>query len=131
MTNMTSVKSVKFKTGNGDREIEKAGVMQMARIDGHSKPHVLAKPAYYDPSMPINIAPTGPMDHYHHRAVIHQNGQMFILKKPIKLDQRDILVRGRLTKSLLYRWDTKKDKPLRVNQRYVPSGVPKTESMLG
>jgi len=131
MTNMTNVRTVKFKTGNGDREIEKAGIMQMARIDGQSKHHVLAKTAYYDPSMPINIAPTGPMDHFHNRAIIHQNGQMFILKKPVRLDTKDILVRGRLTKSLLYRWDTKNDKPLPVNRKYVPSGVPKRERILG
>jgi len=131
MTNMSDVKLVKFKTGNGERKIDKAGVMQMRRIDGKGHTHIVYKHAYYDPHMPINIAPTGSLDHFNHRAIVHQNGQLFILRDPVPIPQGKVLVRGRLTKSLLYRWDTEQDKPLPIHQRYVPKGAPSKEPTLG
>lgn len=131
LQNVIGVKGVKFKTGNGERRIDKAGIMKIMRVDGMGKTHWLAKQAYYDPSMPINIIPTGSIDHFHKRAIIHQNGQLFILMKPVRFPQRQVLVRGRLTKSLLYRWDTEKDTPLPLHKRYVPSGAPAAEPKLG
>ena len=131
MTNMTNVKRVKFKTGNGERKISKGGLMQMCRVDGRGQKHCVSKHAYYDPLMPINIAPTGTIDHFHKRSIIHQNGQMFILKNPVNFIESDVLVRGRLTQSLLYRWDTEQDKPLPIHTRYVPKGAPKRETSLG
>ena len=128
MSEMKKVAKVSFSTGNGTREIERAGKMCLPRVDGRGGVHVLCKNAYYDPLMPINVAPTGPMDHYYDRAVLHQNGQMFILKGALPVKEADILVRGRLTKALLYRWDTNKDSKLDVNRRYTPKGVPLKEN---
>jgi len=131
MSNMTSVKLVKFRTGNGERKIDQAGDMQVCRIDGKGRKHTLVKHAYYDPIMPINIIPTGNLDHFHHRSIVHQNGQLFILKDPIPIPQGKVMVRGRLTKSLLYRWDTEQDKSLDIHTRYVPKGAPTQEPVLG
>jgi len=131
MSDMSSVKLVKFKTGNGERKIDKAGVMQIRRIDGKGQTHTVSKHAYYDPFMPINIVPTGSMDHFNKRSIVHQNGQLFILRDPIPIPQGKVLVRGRLTKSLLYRWDDEQDKPLPFDKRYVPKGAPTREPTLG
>jgi len=131
LQNVIGVKGVKFKTGNGERRIDKAGIMKIMRVDGVGKAHWLAKQAYYDPLMPINIIPTGSIDHFHRRAILHQNGQLFILSKPVKFPQRQVLVRGRLTKSLLYRWDNENDMPLPMHKRYVPLGAPTVEPKLG
>jgi len=128
---VTEVKGVKFKTGNGERKIERAGMMKIMRIDGEGETHWIEKQAYYDPHMPINIIPTGSIDHFHKRSIIHQNGQLFILKKPVRFPQNQVLVRGRLTKSLLYRWDNDKDSPLPIHRRYMPKGAPVTEPNLG
>ena len=105
--------------------------MCLTRVDGEGKSHEMCKDAFYDPHMPINVAPTGPMDHFHERAVIHQNGQMFILKGALPLKESDILVRGRLTSSLLYRWDTQKDRKLDPSKRYIPKGAPDRENKAG
>jgi len=73
-----------------------------------------------DTRLPVNIASTGRMDHIHHRSVIHQNGQLVILRRPVSIDENDVLVRGRLMSTLLYRWDDEFDTPLNINQRYAP-----------
>jgi len=107
-------------TGNGECKITKEGTASLTRINGRGKPALVQKEMLLDTRVPANIVSTENMDFVHHRAVIHQNGQMVILKHPIPIRESDILVRGRLTPGMLYRWDDEYDKPLDVNSRYDP-----------
>jgi len=117
-----SVTPVSLITGNGECQIAQEGTARVTRINGQGKPIMVSRPMLLDTRLPVNIASTGRMDHIHHRSIIHQNGQMVILKDPIRINEKDVLVRGRLMSTLLYRWDDEKDEPLDVNVRYVPPG---------
>ena len=116
-----SVPPVKLVTGNGECEIEQEGTARVTRINGQGKPVTASRPMLLDPRLPVNIASTGRMDHVHHRSIIHQNGQMVILKRPIRIDEDSVLVRGRLLSTLLYRWDDEFDTPLDINERFTPA----------
>jgi hypothetical protein len=118
---------VSLITGNGECEITRMGVANLTRIDGNGKPVLVQKDMLLDTRVPANIVSTGNMDYVHHRAIVHQNGQMVILKYPIPIRERDILVRGRLTSGMLYRWDDEYDKPLNVNSRYDPKTTKRGE----
>jgi hypothetical protein len=115
-----TIPPVRLTTGNGECEVDQEGIARMTRIDGEGKPVTVSRPMLLDTRLPVNIASTGKMDHVHHRSIIHQNGQMVILKHPILIDERAILVRGRLMPTMLYRWDDEYDVPLDVNVRYEP-----------
>ena len=118
---------VSLITGNGESVVNKKGQARLTRVDGSGKPVLVKKEMLYDPNVPVNIVSTGHMDHVHHRSIIHQNGQLLILKHPIKVDEDDVIVRGRLTPGLLYRWDTEHDTPLDINERFYPKERQKRE----
>jgi len=111
---------VNLITGNGESVVRQKGQARLTRVDGRGKPMLVKKEMLYDPNVPVNIVSTGHMDHVHHRSIIHQNGQLLILKHPIRVKEEYVIVRGRLTPGLLYRWDTEHDTPLNINERFYP-----------
>jgi len=120
LTDVDEIDPVELLTGNGERELSKSGRARLTVIDGKGRPRAVEKKMLLDTTLPVSIVSTGQMDHRHNRSVIHQNGQLVILKHPIHINESDILVRGRLTKSMIYRWDDEYDEPLKVNERYDP-----------
>ena len=124
---MKETEPVSLITGNGESVVNKKGQARLTRVDGSGKPVLVKKEMLYDPNVPVNIVSTGHMDNVHHRSIIHQNGQLLILKHPIKVDEDDVIVRGRLTPGLLYRWDTEHDTPLDINERFYPKERQKRE----
>ena len=113
---------VKLVTGNGECEIAQEGTVRVTRINGDGKPVTVSRPMLLDTRLPVNIASTGRMNHVHHRSVIHKNGhaQLVILRRPIRVNKSEVLVRGRLMSTLLYRWDDEFDTPLDINERFTP-----------
>ena len=124
--NLRDIAPVSLITGNGESVVNQKGDARLTRIDGNGKPVLVKKEMLYDPRVPVNIVSTGSMDHIHHRSVIHQNGQLLILKHPIRIKESDVIVRGRMTPGMLYRWDTEFDKPLNINERFDPKPKAKT-----
>jgi len=124
-----TIAPVHLITGNGECEISQEGTARVTRIDGRGRPTVVSRPMLLDTRLPVNIASTGRMDHIHHRSIIHQNGQLVILKHPIRIHEEEVLVRGRLMPTLLYRWDDECDVPLDVNERYSPKKKERVNKM--
>ena len=120
LRNVREIEPVSLVTGNGESVVKEMGEARITRINGQGKPVLVKKDMLLDQRVPVNIMSTGNMDHNHHRSIIHQNGQLLILKHPIQIRESDVIVRGRMTPGMLYRWDNEHDKPLNINERYDP-----------
>jgi len=82
--------------------------------------------ALIDNSLDFSLLPVSHFDIELHKAILFQNGQAFILRQPIRVEEGEIDARGRLTRSRLYRMDTPNDEPLDPNRRFTPNEVATT-----
>eukprot|EP00808_Paulinella_micropora_P007475 g39727.t1 len=108
-------------SGGQPRRITQQATVQPLWVGGTGRTYSPAiNNALIDESLDFSLLPVSHFDTELHKAILFQNGQAFILRQPIQVEEGEIDARGRLTKSRLYRMDTPDDQPLNPNQRYAP-----------